>query len=63
MHAAVPAFGLNTYIVIALDDMNSSTVLRFVSFCEVAVGVGESDNRDRSRPAETAPQRTGFGSD
>ena len=34
----------------------------FVSFCEVAVGVGESDERDQSAPTWTAPQQVGFGS-
>ena len=37
---------------------------QFLSFfCEVAVGVGGSDERDQSAPTQTAPQQVGFGSD
>ena len=32
-------------------------------FCEVAVGVGGSDEKDQSAPTQTAPQQVGFGSD
>ena len=31
--------------------------------CEVAVGVGGSDERDQSAPTQTAPQQVRFGSD
>ena len=31
-------------------------------FCEVAVGVGASEEREQSAPAQTAPQQAGFGS-
>ena len=40
----------------------SPFVLSFFS-CEVAVGVGGSDDRDQSAPTKTAPQQVGFGSD
>ena len=46
--------------------MHSSAVLslfRLLFFCEVAVGVGGSDERDQSAPTQTAPQQVGFGSD
>ena len=36
----------------------SQFVLSF--FCEVAVGVGGSDERDQSAPTQTAPQQVGF---
>ena len=50
-------------IVTALDEMHSSVVLTMLVFLyEVAVGVGESDERDQSAPAKTAPQQAGFGS-
>ena len=32
-----------------------------VFFCEVAVGFGESVERDQSAPAQTAPQQAGLG--
>ena len=32
-------------------------------FCQVAVGVGESDARDELAPAQTSPQHARFGSD
>ena len=32
-------------------------------FCDIAVGVGDGDERDQSAPAQTAPQQAGFGSD
>ena len=35
----------------------------FDFFLEVAVGVGESDERDRSAPTQTAPQHVDFGLD
>ena len=52
-------------IVIALDEMHSSAVLSLFGlfFCQVPVGVGESDARDESAPAQTSPQHAGFGSD
>ena len=50
-------------IVIALDEMHSSAVLRLFFFCQVAVGVDESDVRDESAPAQTSPQQAGLGSD
>ena len=34
------------HIVIALEEMRSSAVLRLLFFCEVTVGVGESDKRE-----------------
>ena len=40
----------------------SQFVLSFF-FCEVAVGVGGSDERNQSAPIQTAPQQVGFGSD
>ena len=45
--------------------MHSSAVLSLfcLFFCEVAVGVGGSDERDQSAPTQTAPQQVGFGSD
>ena len=54
-----------TKIVIALDGMHSSAVLSLfcLFFCEVAVGVGGSDERDQSAPTQTAPQPVGSGSD
>ena len=51
-------------IVIALNEKDSSAVLSLCFFVrEVAVGVNESDERDRSAPTQTAPQQVGFGSD
>lgn len=51
--------------VIALDGTPSSAVLSlFLLFsCEVAVGVGGSDERDQSAPTQTAPHQVCFGSD
>ena len=43
--------------------MLPSAVLILLVFCEVAVGIGESDERDQSGPAQTAPQQAGYGSD
>ena len=45
--------------------MHSSAVISFFLsfFCEVAVGVGRSDERDLPAPTQTAPQQVGFGSD
>lgn len=43
-------------IVIALEEMHSNAVLSLlVFFCDVAVGVGASAERDQSAPALTAP--------
>ena len=39
----------------------SQFVLSF--FCEVAVGVGGSDERDQSAPTQTVRQQVRFGSD
>ena len=52
-----------TQIVVALDEMHSIAVLRLLVFffCEVAVGVGASVERDKSAPAQTVPQQAGFG--
>ena len=59
-------------IVIALGEVHSSALLLlflslflfFVFLCVKSrlVGVGESDERDQSAPAQTAPQQAGFGS-
>ena len=38
-----------------------SVCLSFI--CEVAVGVGESDEGYQSTPTQTAPEQAGFGSD
>ena len=55
---------IHLYIVIALDEMHSSALLSLlVFFCDIAVGVGESVERDQSAPAQMAPQQAGFGSD
>ena len=44
-------------IDIALDEMHSSAVLSLIAFfCDVAVGVGEIDERGQSVLAHTAPQ-------
>ena len=45
--------------------MHSSAVLSLfcLSFSNVAVGVGEIDEKDQSAPTQTAPQQVGFGSD
>ena len=50
---------------IALDEMHSSAVLSLFGcfYCQVAVGVGESDARYESAPAQTSPQQAEFGSD
>ena len=53
-------------IVVALDEMHSSTVLSLLVFFfsrQVAVGVDESDERDQTAPAQTAPLRARFGAD
>ena len=44
--------------------MHSSAILSLLLLfsCDVAVGAGESDERDQSVPAQTAPQQAGFGS-
>ena len=49
-------------IVIALDGMRSSAILSLfcLFFGEVAVGVGGSDESDRSAPTRTAPQQVRF---
>ena len=52
-------FKKNIYSAIALDEMHSSDVLCSQFACyffgEVAVGVGESNERYQSGPARTAP--------
>ena len=49
----------------ALDETHSSAVLSLFAFflCQVALRVGESDAKDESAPAQTSPQKAGFGSD
>ena len=50
------ATGAGIHIVIALDEMHSSTVLSLlVFFCEVTVGVGASVERDQSAPTQAVP--------
>ena len=65
MEANQPFQHDNLIIAIALDGMNSSAVLNLfrLFFCEVAVGVGGSDERHQSAPTQTAPQQVDFGSD
>ena len=53
-------------IIISLDGMRSSAVLslfRLLFICEVAVGVGEGDEKDQSALTYTALPQVGFGSD
>ena len=63
----LPKYNCRLYInmVIALDDMHSSAVFSLFGFffCQVAVGVGESDARAESAPAQTSPQQAELGSD
>ena len=53
-------------MVIALDEMCWSAILSLfvcVFVWEAAVGIGESDAKDKSAPTQTAPQLAGFGLD
>ena len=43
--------------------MHSSAVLSLAFFCQVSLGVGESDARDELAAAQTSPQQARFGSD
>ena len=55
-----PSLGID----IALDEMHSSAVLSLLFFfCEVAVGVDASVERDQSTPTQAAPQQARFGPD
>ena len=49
-------------IAITFEEIHPSAVVSLlVCFCEVVVGIGESDERHQSAPAQTAPQQAGFG--
>ena len=52
------------YVTLLLPSMECIRALFSVCFafffCEVAVGVGGSDERDQSAPTQTAPQQVGF---
>ena len=55
---------LRLYYELLLPSMKCIRALFLVClpFCDVAVGVGESDGRDLSAPAQAAPRQAGFGS-